>query len=43
MRILIDEMRRMLCIVCLLTLSFMTNQAFAAAQSGAPSQAEIVG
>ncbi len=41
MRIFIDEMRRMLCIVCLLTLSFMTNQAFAAAQSGAPSQAEV--
>lgn len=41
MRILIDEMRRMLCIVCLLTLSFMTNQALAAAQSGAPSQAEV--
>ena len=41
MRILIDEMRRMLCIVCLLTLSFMTNQAFAAAQSVTPTQAEI--
>ena len=41
MRIFIDEMRRMLCIVCLLTLSFMTDHAFAAAQSGAPSQAEV--
>ena len=41
MRILIDEMRRMLCIVCLLTLSFMTNQAIAAAQSVSPSQTEI--
>ena len=41
MRIFIDETRRMLCIVCLLTLSFMTNQAFAAAQSATPTQAEI--
>ena len=41
MRIFIDETRRMLCIVCLLTLSFMTNQAFAVAQSATPTQAEI--
>lgn len=41
MRIFIDETRRMLCIVCLLTLSFMTNQAIAAAQSVSPSQTEI--
>ena len=41
MRIFIDEMRRMLCIVCLLTLSLMTNQASVAAQSAPPSQAEI--
>ena len=41
MRIFIDEMRRMLCIVCLLTLSFMTNQVIAAAQSVSPSQTEI--
>lgn len=41
MRIFIDETRRMLCIVCLFTLSFMTNQAIAAAQSVSPSQTEI--